>query len=186
MLKLKHQYFGHLMWRANSSEMTLILGKTEGRSRKGGDRGWESWMASLTQWTWVWANSGRQGRTGKPGVLQFMGPQRVRHHWVTGRNDEAKQNKNGQTKGPPVHVTPVYFSTSHSLSAKTPLNHWYIQSFILFYIHPFIHSRDLIQCPRCARYWLRTWNKVMKKTQSLPRFTHKSLQVERCIKGQFQ
>ena len=40
-----------------------------------GDRGWDGWMASLTQWTWVWANSGRQWRTGKPGVLQSMGLQ---------------------------------------------------------------------------------------------------------------
>ena len=48
------------------------LGKTEGRKR-GGDRGWDSWMVSLTQWTWVWANSRRWWRTGKPGVLQSMG-----------------------------------------------------------------------------------------------------------------
>ena len=48
-----------------------------------GDRGWDGWMASPTQWTWVWANSGRWWRTGKPGVLQSMGSQRVRHDWVT-------------------------------------------------------------------------------------------------------
>ena len=48
-----------------------------------GDRGWDGWMASLTQWTWVWANSRRQWRTGKPGVLQFMGSQKVRHDLVT-------------------------------------------------------------------------------------------------------
>ena len=50
---------------------------------EGNNRGWDSWMASLTQWTWVWANSGRWWRTGKPGTLQFMGLQRVRHNWVT-------------------------------------------------------------------------------------------------------
>ena len=44
-----------------------------------GNRGWDDWMASLTQWTWVWANSGRQWRTGKPGVLQSIGLQRVGH-----------------------------------------------------------------------------------------------------------
>ena len=38
-----------------------------------GDRGWDGWMASLTQWTWVWANCRRWWRTGKPGMLQFMG-----------------------------------------------------------------------------------------------------------------
>ena len=50
---------------------------------EGGDRGWDGWMASLTQWTRVWANSGRWWRTGKPGVLQSMGSQRVSHDWAT-------------------------------------------------------------------------------------------------------
>ena len=45
--------------------------------------GWDGWMVSLTQWTWVWANSGRQWRTGEPGVLQSMGSQRVEHDLVT-------------------------------------------------------------------------------------------------------
>ena len=49
----------------------------------GGDRGWESWMASSTQWTQVWANSRRQWRTGKPGVLQPMGSQKVGRDWAT-------------------------------------------------------------------------------------------------------
>ena len=47
------------------------------------DRGLDGWLASPTQWTWVWANSGRWWRTGKPSVLQSMGWQRVRHNWVT-------------------------------------------------------------------------------------------------------
>ena len=55
---------------------------------EGGNRGWDGWMASLTQWTWVWANSGRWRRTGKPGVLQSTGLQRVRHSWET----EQQQN----------------------------------------------------------------------------------------------
>ena len=53
------------------------------RTREVGDRGWDGWMASLTQWKWVWANSERQWRTGKPGMLQSMGWQRVGHDWVT-------------------------------------------------------------------------------------------------------
>ena len=57
MLKLNFQYFGHLMWRADSFEKTLMLGKTEGRKRRD-NRGWDGWMASPTQWTWVWVNSG--------------------------------------------------------------------------------------------------------------------------------
>ena len=50
---------------------------------EGGDRGWDGWMASLTQCTWVWASSRRWWRAGKPGVLQSMGSQRVGHNWAT-------------------------------------------------------------------------------------------------------
>ena len=50
------------------------------------DRGWGGWMASPTQWTWVWASSGSWWWTGRPGVLQLMGSQRVRHDWATELN----------------------------------------------------------------------------------------------------
>ena len=50
---------------------------------EGDDRGWDGWMASLTWWTWVWASSRSWWWTGKPGVLQSMGSQRVRHDWVS-------------------------------------------------------------------------------------------------------
>ena len=53
---------------------------------EGDERGWDGWMASPTQWTWVWVNSGSWWWTGRPGVLRFMGWQRVRHDWVTGLN----------------------------------------------------------------------------------------------------
>ena len=82
MLKLKLQYFGHLMQRDNSLEKTWFLA----RLKTGGevaDRGWDGWVASPTQWTWVWANSGRWWRTGKPGMLQSMGSQRVRPNLAT-------------------------------------------------------------------------------------------------------
>ena len=60
MLKLKLQYFGHLMQRTDSLEKTLMPGRIEGRRRReGGDRGWDGWMASLTQWAWIWASSRR-------------------------------------------------------------------------------------------------------------------------------
>ena len=74
MLKLKFQYFGHLMWRTDSLKKTLMLGKIEGRKRRD-DRGWDGWMASLTRWTWVWARSRSWWRTVKPGMLQSMGLQ---------------------------------------------------------------------------------------------------------------
>ena len=57
------------------------------KAGRGGDnRGWDSWMASPTQWTWVWVNSGSWWWTRRPGVLQSMGSQRVRHNWVTELN----------------------------------------------------------------------------------------------------
>ena len=55
MLKPKLQHFAHLTWRVDSSEKTLMLGKIEGR-KQGVDRRWDDWMASQTQWAWVWAN----------------------------------------------------------------------------------------------------------------------------------
>ena len=81
MLKLKLQYFGHLMGRVDSLEKTLMLGQI-GAGGEGDDRGWDGWMASLTQWTWVWVNSGSWWWTGRPGMLRFMGSQRVGHDWV--------------------------------------------------------------------------------------------------------
>ena len=85
MLKLKLQYFGHLMWRVDSFEKTLILGGIGGRRR----RGWQRmrWLDGITDsmdmslselWSWWWA--------GRPGVLQFRGSQRVGHDWTTELN----------------------------------------------------------------------------------------------------
>ena len=54
--------------------------------REGDNRGWDGWMASPTQWTWVWVSSGSWWWTGKPGVLQSMRSQRVRHDWTTELN----------------------------------------------------------------------------------------------------
>ena len=82
MLKLKLQYFGHLMGRANSLEKALMLERLRAWG-EGDDRGWDGWMASVTQWTWVWVNSGSWWWTGKPDVLQSMGSQRVGHDWAT-------------------------------------------------------------------------------------------------------
>ena len=84
MLKLKLQYFGHLMWRTDSLEKTLMLGGIGGRRR----RVWQRirWLDGITYsdmslsklWEWWW--------TGRPGMLQSMGSQRVRHDWVTELN----------------------------------------------------------------------------------------------------
>ena len=57
-----------------------------GAGGEGDDRGWDGWMASPTRWTWVWVNSGSWWWTGSPGVLRFMGSQRVGHNWATELN----------------------------------------------------------------------------------------------------
>ena len=81
MLKLKPQYFGLLMGRTDSLGKTLILGKTEG-GRRGRQR--MRWLDGITDsMTWAWASSGSWWCTGKPGVLQSMQSQRVRHDWAT-------------------------------------------------------------------------------------------------------
>ena len=82
MLKLKFQFFATWCkepahWRRFWSWERLKAGG------EGDDRGWDGWMASPAQWTWVWGNPRRWWRTGKPGVLQCMGSQRVGHDWVT-------------------------------------------------------------------------------------------------------
>ena len=78
MLKLELQYFGHLTHKKRPWCWERL--KT---GREGDDRGWDDWMASSIQWTCIWANSGRWWRTGKPGVLQSMGSQRVGHDLAT-------------------------------------------------------------------------------------------------------
>ena len=85
MLKLKLQYFGHLMWRADSLEKTMMLGGIGGRRR----RGWQRmrWLDGITDsMDLSWVNSGSWWWTGRPGVLQFMGLQRVGHDWATELN----------------------------------------------------------------------------------------------------
>ena len=88
MLKLKLQYLGHLMQRNDSRENELPPWCWE-RVKAGGEgdnREWDSWRASPTRWTWVWASSGSSWRTGKPAMLQSMGSQRVSHDWVSELN----------------------------------------------------------------------------------------------------
>ena len=82
MLKLKLQYFGHLMRTAGSLEWPWCWERLKAGG-EGDDRGWDSWRASPTWWTWVWVNSRSWWWTGKPGVLQSMGSQIVRHNWAT-------------------------------------------------------------------------------------------------------
>ena len=103
MLKLKLQYFGHLMRKTDSLEKTLMLGKIEGRRR----RRWQRmrWLDGITtRWPWVWASSRSWWWKWKPGMLQSMGLQRadrteqlnwtyyISFNWLT----KEKANKLGQ------------------------------------------------------------------------------------------
>ena len=78
-LKVPSLYF-------HSKKKHILLHFPKKSMRRRGCRGWDGWMASLTQCTWAWANSGRWWWTGKTGVLQPMGSQRVRHHWMNKSN----------------------------------------------------------------------------------------------------
>ena len=85
MLKLKLQYFDHLLRRVDSLEKTLMLGGIGGRRT----RGWQRmrWLDGITDsMDVVWVNSGSWWWTGRPGVLRFMGSQRVEHDWATELN----------------------------------------------------------------------------------------------------
>ena len=70
----------------NNNRKRLWCWEGLGAGAEGDDRGWDGWMASLTRWTWVWVNSGGWWWTGRPGVLRFMGSQRVGHDWATELN----------------------------------------------------------------------------------------------------
>ena len=112
MLNLRLQYLGQLMRRAVSFEKTLILGKIEGRRRRG-NRGWDCWMASSTQWTWVWVDSGSWWWAGRPGMLKSMGSQRVGPDWAT----ELNWTENTHTHTHSHTHTSIYLITftDHSL-----------------------------------------------------------------------
>ena len=71
--------------KTDSFEKTPMLERLKAGG-EGDDRGWDGWMASLTQWAWVWVSSGSWWWTGRPGVLRFMGSQRVGHDWATELN----------------------------------------------------------------------------------------------------
>ena len=81
-LMLKLQYFGTCCKELTHLKRPWCWERLR-TGGEGNDRGWDGWMASLTQWTWVWASSRRWWRTGKPGILLSMGSPRAGHDWET-------------------------------------------------------------------------------------------------------
>ena len=84
-LKLKIQYFGYLMRRTDNLKRPWCWERLKAGG-EGDNRGWDSWMASWAWWTWVWASPGNWWWTGRPGVLQSIGLQRVGHYGETELN----------------------------------------------------------------------------------------------------
>ena len=93
---------------------------------EGADRGWDGWMVSLTQWTWVWTSSGSWWWTGKPRVLQSMGSQRVRHDWATELN---------WTMG-------VHMSRGYTLSVRVPHSH---MVFVMLHEHRILVDPQIVE-----------------------------------------
>ena len=86
MMKLKPLYFGHLIQRTDWLERKLWWWERLKAEGEGDNRGWDGWIASLTQWPWVWATWGSWWWTRMPGMLQSMVSQRVGHNWATELN----------------------------------------------------------------------------------------------------
>ena len=124
MLKLKLQYFGHLMRRTDSFERPWCWERLKAGG-EGDDGGWDGWMASPTQWTWVWVSSGSLWWTRKPGVLQSMGSQRVGHDWATEPN-RSELNTQPLTKCSTQNISP----------SKKEVNFWYSSTFCESLLHP--------------------------------------------------
>ena len=81
------------------------------RAGEEGDRRWDGWMASPTEWTWVWANSGRWWRTGKPGMLQTMGSQRLRHDLTTEQKQKSTNSHSMMEKEMAAHSSILAWKT---------------------------------------------------------------------------
>ena len=104
---------------------------------EGDDRGWDDWMASLIQWTWVWGDSGSWWWTGRPGVLRFMGSQRVRHNWAT----ELNWNKWWW-------ILRVEY---YPLTKKLHCSHSFIWQIFI----------ECLQCGQhCSRHWWLNWEQI--------------------------
>ena len=93
---------------------------------KGNDRGWDGWMASPTQWTWVWVNSRSWWWTGRPGVLRFIRSQRVGHDWATELNWPNPRCNNNNYK----HM--FYSSILFNIRLPSHINYYFLIMQIIY------------------------------------------------------
>ena len=153
MLKLKLQYFGHLMQKTDSFDKTLMLGKIEGRSRRGRQR--MRWLDGITDLMDTSLHKLQElWWTGKPGVLQSMGSQKVGHNWVTELNwMETKPNSS-------IHCLSSY-QRKESLSHVSMSRHMYALVWVTRILQPHL---SLFQIP--CEHQMGTWTEARK--QKLP------------------
>ena len=126
-----------------------------GAGGEGDDRGWDGWMASLTRWTWVWVNSGSWWWTGRPGVLRFMGSQRVGHDWATELTELNCMRAVLVPKGAcPHHAAYSWLKTpNHSVSAFPQQPH------PVTALAPALYSSEQAQtCPSGPGIWVWSVN----------------------------
>ena len=121
-------------WPHHAKELThwkrLWCWEGLGAGGEGDDRGWNGWMTSPTGWTWVWVNSGSWWWTGRPGVLRFMGSQRVGHDWVTELNWAERK----------FHVT-IHATNDYQISVMCKsVFGAVIQEYYKFHENSFLHS----------------------------------------------
>ena len=151
MLKLKLQYFGHMMWRDYLLLKTLMLGKTEGNGKGRQTRRWLNGIIDSVMW--VWANSRRQSRTGKPGMLQSMGLQRVRHDWGTEQQTDTQQTQHQQENNKLQTLQTCeygYKFTSKMLSTMTA-------RIFVYFVH--CHTKTVSGAEYTRNYLLNEWLK---------------------------
>ena len=122
------------------------LGGT-GAEGEGDDRGWDGWMSSWTRWAWVWVNSGSWWWTGRPGVLRFMGSQRVGHDWATELN---WTELNG------LVIFPTFFNLSLNMVIRTswsePVSSWSCFCW-LCRASPFLVAKNIINLISVLTIW---------------------------------
>ena len=137
----------------------MKLGGIGGRRRRG-NKGWDGWTSSPTRWTWVSVNSGRWWWTGRPGMLQFMGSQRIGHNWAT------ELNKQWVTMRMPfisLHlITQAFY---HLTASQKRWVQWYIfwETTFTEQIHNYLAVLGL----SCSTWDLVSWPEIKPNTPAL-------------------